>query len=216
MIFGTTKRLTMLNRGLKVKYQHHTVNVTTSYRYLGEDIDLSLTFSNYFMTSYKKATGCLHLLKKLRFQLDTKAAVTIYKSLIIPVLTYCNILSIFDSRATRIVDRHADQAHTVTLPFIALIKKKNACMFVRKFIDRKLCENFAEYFGLLSHEKRTRNNSISFNFPSVRNEFLKRSVYFSGAKLCNELPVWIHQLDSFEKFRNSINTFFTEIGGTEL
>ena len=132
-----------------------------------------LTFNDYFMISYKKATGRLHLLNKLRFQLNTKAAVTIYKSLIIPVLTYCSILSIFedksradhlksiDSRATRIVNKHADQAHTVTLQSIALIKKKHACMFVRKCIDGKLCENFAEYFSLLSHEKGTKNNSVS-------------------------------------------------------
>ena len=45
------KRLVMLNRGSKVKYQHHTVNVTTSYRYLGVDIDSSLTFKD-FMTFY--------------------------------------------------------------------------------------------------------------------------------------------------------------------
>ena len=32
MIFGTTKCLAMLNINLKVKYQHHTVNVITSYR----------------------------------------------------------------------------------------------------------------------------------------------------------------------------------------
>ena len=98
MIFGTTKRLTMLSAGLKVKHQHHTVNITTSYRYLAVDIDPSLTFDDYFMTSFKKATGRLHLLNKLRFQLDTKAAVTIYKSLIIPVLTNCSVLYIFDNR----------------------------------------------------------------------------------------------------------------------
>ena len=35
MIFGTAKRLAMLNKSLKVKYKHHNVKVTTSYRYLG-------------------------------------------------------------------------------------------------------------------------------------------------------------------------------------
>ena len=137
MIFGTTKRLAMLYRGLKVKYQHHTVNVTTSYRYLRVDIDPSLTFNDYFLTLYKKAAAHLLLLNKLQIQLDTKAAVTNYKSLIIPVLTYCSVLSIFDnksradllksidSRATRIVNKHADQAHAVTLPSIVLIKKKH-------------------------------------------------------------------------------------------
>ena len=119
--------------GLKVKYLHHTFNVTTSYRYLGVDIHSSLTFNDFFMASYKKATGRLHLLNKLQFQLDTKAAVTVYKSLIIPVLTYCRVLSMFDnksradhlksidSRATRIVNRYADDVHAVTLPSIVSI-----------------------------------------------------------------------------------------------
>ena len=84
-----------------------------------------------------------------------EAAVSIYKSLIIPVLTSFSVLSIFDnksganrlksidSRATTVVNIHVDQAHAVS--------------------DGKLCEKFAEYFSLLSHEKRTRNNSISLN-----------------------------------------------------
>ena len=99
MIFGTAKHIAMLNRGLKVKYQHYTLNITTSYRYLGVDINSSLTLNEYFMKSYKKATGCLHLLNKLQFQFDTKVTVAIYKSLIIPVLPYCSILSIFNNKS---------------------------------------------------------------------------------------------------------------------
>ena len=153
-----------------------------------------------------------HLLNKLWFQLDKRAVVTIYKSSIIPVLTHFSILSIsngksradgfksIDSCATRIVSRHADQAHTITWPSIASIKKKHTCLFVHKCIDGKLCENLTEYFSLLSHEKCTRNNSISLNLSSVRTEFSKRSAYFSSAKLYNDLPVQIRQLDSFERF----------------
>ena len=171
------------------------------------------------MTSYKKATGRLHLLIKLWFQLDSKTAVAIYKSSIIPGLTYYSILSVFnnksraeflksiDSRAIRIANKHANQSHAVTLPSIASIKKKRASMFVYKCTDRQLCENFAEYFSLQSHKKRTRNNSICLNLSSVRVEFLKRSVYFPGAKPYNELSVQIWQLDYFRKFRNSINIF---------
>ena len=92
--------------------------------------------------------------EKLRFQLDTKTAVTIYKSLIIPVFIYCNVLSIFDnksrvdhlksidSRATRIVNKHADKAHAVKLSFISSIKKKHACALVCKCVDGKFCGIF--------------------------------------------------------------------------
>ena len=151
------------------------------------------------MTSYKKTTGRLHWLNRLLFQLVTKTAATIYKPLIILVFTYCSVLSIFDNKsradhlksidsgATRIVNRHVAQVHSFSLPSIASIEKKHACLFVRECIDWKLCENFAEYFSLQ-------------NLPSVRTEFSKRSVYFSGAKLCNELPVQIRQLDSKKKF----------------
>ena len=89
---------------------------------------------------------------------------------------------------------------------LSRFKKKHPWMFARKCIDGKLCENFAEYFRLLSHKKWTRNNSTNLNLLFVTSEFSKRSVYFSGAKLYNELPVQIWQLDSFEKFRNSANT----------
>ena len=123
------------------------------------------------MTSYKKTTGRLHWLNRLLFQLVTKTAATIYKPLIILVFTYCSVLSIFDNKsradhlksidsgATRIVNRHVAQVHSFSLPSIASIEKKHACLFVRECIDWKLCENFAEYFSLQSHEKRTRNNS---------------------------------------------------------
>ena len=165
MIFRTAKHLSMLNRGLKDKYQHHTVNVTSSYRYLGVDVDPSLTFSDYFMTLYKKAIGCLHLLNKLRFKLDKKEVTTVYKSLIIPVLTYCSVLSIFNNKS------RADRLRSIDSRAIRI---KHACMFVRKCVDGKLCENFAEYFSLWSYEKRTTSNSISLNLPSI---------YFSGAML---------------------------------
>ena len=123
------------------------------------------------MTSYKKTTGRLHWLNRLLFHLVMKTAATIYKSLIILVFTYCSVLSIFDNKsradhlksidsgATRIVNRHVAQVHSFSLPSIASIEKKHACLFVRECIDWKLCENFAEYFSLQSHEKRTRNNS---------------------------------------------------------
>ena len=150
---------------------------------------------------HKNTTGRLHFLNKLRFQLDTKAAVAIYKLLIIPVLTYCSVLSSFgnksradrinsvDSRATRIVNRHADQAHAVTLPSIASIKKKHARTFARKCIDAKLCEHLAEYFSLLNHK----NNSISLNLLSVRIEFSRRSVYF---QVLSSLTSYLYKFDN--------------------
>ena len=108
----------------------------------------SLTFNNYFMTSYNKAT----LAEQVVVPAGYKNSFTIYKSLIIPVLIYCSVSSIFDKKSradcrksvdsctTRIINRRADQVHAVTLQSIASIKKKHVCMFVHKCIDGKLYE----------------------------------------------------------------------------
>lgn len=77
-------------------------------------------------------------------------------------------------------------------------------MFARICFDLKLCENIAEYLSLLSHEKRIRNNSASLNLLSVKNEFSKKSVYFSGAKLYNELPFQILVFDLKASRRSEI------------
>ena len=220
MVFGTAKRLSMVNRDLVVQYPHHTVSVTTSYRYLGVDLDPALTFNDYFASSYKKATGRLHLLNKLRYQLNTKSAVAIYKSLILPVLTYCSLLFIYDnkskseklasidSRAIEIVNRNTDEPCAVVLPSITSIKKKRACMFVRKCLDNTVCSNFENYYTVLEHDNFTKNKSNGLKLPRVRTEFGKRSVYFAGAKVYNELPISVRKSKTFSEFRNSVNLFF--------
>ena len=85
-------------------------------------------------------------------------------------------------------------------------------MFARICFDLKLSENIPEYLGWLSQEKRTRNNSASLNLLSVKNEFSKKSVYFSGAKLYNELPFQILVFDLKDSRRSeTLLNFLMEI-----
>ena len=147
MIFRTFKCLIMLSRALKVKYQHHTVNVITSYRYLGVDIDPSLKFNNYFMTSHKKTIGRLYLLNKLWFQLDTKAAVTIYKSLIIPVLIYCSVFSIFDDKSRASLKIHVPLEFSIRHPWLK--RSMLACLRVNVLMENyeKTLENILVFWA---------------------------------------------------------------------
>ena len=220
MLCGTGKRLSTIERPLNVMYKQSCINITTTYKYLGVNIDPSLTLNDYFNNCYKKATGRLHLLNRLRSQLDIKAATAIYQSLIVPVMTYCSLLTIFatntqinrlrsfDNRARKIICRDADVPNSITLPSIESIKKRHACMFVRKCISNDTCENFCNYFEVLNHEKQTRNKNCSIRLPPVRTEFARKSVYFSAAKLFNALPADIRQLDSTGKFKNGLKSHF--------
>ena len=91
--------------------------------------------------------------------------------------------------------------------FPRLKRNMLACLCVNVLMENSVrtLQNFSVGWAT---KKSTRDNWISLNFSSVGTEFSKKSVYFSGDNPYDELPVKIHQLDSFAKFRNSINTFF--------
>ena len=92
MLFGTSQKLSKLRDTLSISYRGTCINVTSHYKYLGVDIDSTLNLNSHFDRTYKKATGRLKLLGKLRSQLDEKSAKAIYTSMIVPTVTYNCIL----------------------------------------------------------------------------------------------------------------------------
>ena len=53
-VIWNSKRLSSLSRSLEIKYNEQTINVTTSYKYLGVSLDRSLNVSDHFNETYKK------------------------------------------------------------------------------------------------------------------------------------------------------------------
>ena len=209
MLFGTSHRLAKLPRNIEIKYKTGVLNVTCSYKYLGVKIDSSLNLNSYFETSYKKASGRLNLLAKLRKQVDSPTALAIYNTMVLPLFTYCNLVHLkqtdthmkkyasFVDRAKRIVKA---EPNTNLLRTINGFRKRSTCAFVRKCIDGDVCENFQDYFELINHSKNTRNNTVSIRLPAFKTEYGKRSACFMAGKIYNELPCSIRNEKSFTKF----------------
>ena len=219
MLFGSSKRLSTVKKSLEVKFNNETIKVTTSYKYLGVELDPALTLNQHFNNSYKKSTGRLHLLEKLRSQLDNKSAALIYNSMVLPIITYCCLISLhstrtqinkltsIDNRARNIVNR--EQANIVNITSINSFKQRQACKFVRKCIDNNICENFHQYFTKINHGKHTRNNEFSLKLPAVRTEFAKKSTFFMAAQIYNKLPLDIRKIENFEQFCANLKVYFT-------
>ena len=74
--FGTSKRLSMLQREIEIKIMNQPINVTNSYKYLGVEIDHSLDLNSHFERTYKKMTTRLRLLNRIRTFLTAEAALT--------------------------------------------------------------------------------------------------------------------------------------------
>ena len=75
MLFGTAKRLSTL-KDQRV------------------ELDQALSLQSHFAKVYRKASGRLRLLSRIRKSVNMYSAEAIYRSMVIPVITYCCILNI--------------------------------------------------------------------------------------------------------------------------
>ena len=93
MLFGTEKRLSNLNnQQINLEYNGSKVYFTSCYKYLGIHLRPSLNMNDHVNKAYRKASGYLKLPAKTRPFLSVRASLDIYRSMVIPVLTYCSLV----------------------------------------------------------------------------------------------------------------------------
>ena len=157
MLFGTAKRIG--NKLLKINLHGHVINHTTTYCYLGNELDPTLSMSNNFDKSYKKASGRLSLLTKMRPFLNADATAKIYEMVIVPVLLYSTLIHLqitaTQKRKFQSIDRRAKKiiGGGNNVCGIERMRMKKSCKVVRKCLNGELWAKFNEYFTINEHEK---------------------------------------------------------------
>ena len=217
MIFGTAKRLYKVTRPLKLEFKGELVNFTKMYKYLGVHLTDVLSTNYQFDENYKRFTNRLRLLRKVRYLLDEKSALTLYDTMFSHIFSYCSILSLnytktqleklksLEDRATAIIYQNsADKS----VKSIWNVNKLKCCKLVRKCMDKTVCENFHEYFQLIEHESKTRNNQALLRIPKCRLEFGKKAFKCTGARIYNELPEVLRKEWDFNKFADLVKSHF--------
>ena len=214
MLFGTSKRLATQPENLNVIFTYRSVSFTTSYKYLGIEINSTFNMNSYFDIIYKKSTSRLRILYKIRPFMTANCARTLYQSMILPLLTYCGTLQLnynntqckkLDSlhkRALNIVNSN----ESVTSPLI--LNKIHALVLVQKCLRGSICTNFKNYFEITNHVKNTRNSGYLLKLPKLKLEFSRSSFYYMGATLFNELPHSIRMVDDLEHFKRALHKHY--------
>ena len=208
MLFGTAKRIG--DKSLKIVLDNHEINHTTTYCYLGNELDPTLTMANNFDKSYKKASGRLSLLSKMRLFLNAEAASKIYEMVIVPILLYSTLihLNITETQRRKFssIERRAKNIIGGDVYSIEKMRKKKSCNVVKKCLVGELCTPFNDYFVINEHVKSTRNRNLFLKLPSVKLEFGKKSFFYQGAKIYNDLPIAIRSAD--KNFKNLLFEHF--------
>ena len=119
MLFDTRKRLNLFHGSqLKLLVNGSPINTTTSYKYPGVHLDPTLNFDTHFHKVYKKAAGRVNLLRRIRSSIDVFSAQRIYRTMIMPVLTYCGhnslgwaesrkrVIRCIENRSLKIISRN--------------------------------------------------------------------------------------------------------------
>ena len=73
---------------INIKYRHNSLSNTKSYKYLGINLDQSFSLTEHFTSTFKKASGRLYLLKRVRHHPTKQAALAIHRTLITPMFNY--------------------------------------------------------------------------------------------------------------------------------
>jgi hypothetical protein len=197
MILGTAKRLQTTNKELDLSYKGQKINNVSEYKYLGNIVDRHLNFNTNFEKIYKKASGRLKLLKRLRCFLTQDAAYRIYTMMIVPLLTYRGPvkLTYTKTQENRFVslERRAKQVIGTSVPSVLSSIRKEALLIVKRSLENEVCTNFEGYFQIHQHHMATRNNGYLLVLPKMKLELGKQSFKYSGAKLFNDLPLSVRK-----------------------
>ena len=214
MVFGTNSRLNKLkNKSLNLQHNGISINTTNSYKYLGLTLTGSLNMTEHLSTSLKKASSRIHLLKKMRNFMDAKTARLIYQSMIIPILTNFS-LALYGSTPPYIKNKIAlmeDRARFIisngdTVPITENIQKKRLCTFVHKCLySNDVYSKFKEYYKMKRTNVNTRNNGTKIEIPKIKLEIARKSTYYQGTIVFNELPITTRKENNFQTFKRNLN-----------
>ena len=154
MLTGT-RRKSAKNSDLNVYFNGSPINLTTSYTYLGTEIDHHINMNEKFNKSYKSMSSRLHLLKKLQQNITFEAAKSVYQSTVVPIFSFDCIVNLNISKSKieklspiqrltpSVVNIHRD---TFKPDYLYDVFRRQACLLVKKCLNGLTCEDFYKYF----------------------------------------------------------------------
>ena len=92
MVFGSKNRLAKISSGeIKLKLCQATLQTVSSYTYLGLTLDSYLNYNSHVNKTIGSVTNKLNQFRRMRQFLTVKAALMVYKGMLLPILEYGDV-----------------------------------------------------------------------------------------------------------------------------
>ena len=205
----------------------HDISRVENIQFLGVTVNEFLSWKPHISTICMKVSRSMGIISRLKFILPQNILITLYYSLILPHLTYCNSVwgHTFKSHLSRLLILQKKAIRLISsspynCPSIPLFKKMNilpiselismnSLIFMYKYKSGILPKIFENMFTLNStiHNYNTRQ-SILFHQPKVSSSMALNSFRVKYIKLWNSLDQSIQQSSTLSKFKFSLKRLY--------
>ena len=191
----------------------HRLERVTSYKYLGLTLDMNLNYNKHLENCLKLISHKAFLLNKIRLYIDTNTAITIYKTMILPILEYGDV--IYDGANQKLLnDLQTSQNRILRIClqrnyYTSTILLHRICN-INKLKDRRVMHLNLYMFKQKGNVDivNTRNvctrahDAVLYTTIKPNNEKFKRNIFYKGALSWNTLPVSDRNVDRYEVFKD--------------
>ena len=196
-----------------------TIKRTDKLKLLGVTIDERLNFSDHISATCKKTSKLIGVLMRLRKLIPTEAKLQIYKTAILPYLTYCSLAWHFckatDKKLERVNERGLRAVYcNWKLPYEDLLKRakmnslyqkrlQDIVIFMFKVKHKLLPKNILNLFNNSLSSYNLRN--ADFHIPSFKTvRHGKHSLRYFGPVLWSKLTFEERNIESLRSFKSAI------------
>ena len=218
MTFGSSKTLKSLP-DFEIKFNNTPLLVTTSYKYLGMELDSQLNYNKHVSKIISSVSGKLKQFQRMRNFLDIRAATMVYKNMLLPIIEYGDIflssasvvnrkrLQTLQNRGLRCALNKGIETSSEDLHYEARLQKLEfrrdqhllSFMYDQSKIPNLIKPKPKGSIKTRSHRKRL----LKARRPKT--EKFKRSLAYQGPTKWNSLPEPFHEARTKDIFKTLIN-----------
>ena len=210
---------------LTVSIFDHCVNNVTCFKYLGILVSSDFTWTNHVEYMAGKINQRLGLLRRIKHLLPFGARIFFYKSLVMPLFEYADLvwgdkhnatlmssLQVLQNKAAKIIlDRplYSSASHALaTLKWIPLEKRRfqRRCVHIYKCLNELITHELNLETQQHKHNYNTRNK-VNLRLPCVKRNWGKQRTAYHAVNDFNSLSEMIRDSANVNIFKRQLYSF---------
>ena len=212
MLLGTKHRIKK-TRYMPLNINNKQIDYVISYKYLGITIDQTLNFNLHMKQLIKTISYKLFLLQKLRYYITCKAAIQIFKSLVLPYFDYGDI--IYQGASIKTLDKLQSLqnrglricfGNRTLLNTAEMHREAKLCMLYTRRTHHVYNFMYKQKYNQIIIDNRNKytraHDVILYKTLLPKCEKYKHNIFYYGARLWNQLPVKERRIVEYTKFKN--------------